>query len=203
MADNEQQPSPAELEATVASLRRELAAAAPRLEAFDQLERMANDRGVTPETIALQAAIEGLDAERTQLASEVEQLAADCDAHKRESQVLVEEKEEITILLDGAQRDHADLVNELGELLDELDAIRSDAVRLLGEKAQLEMEVAALRNEVAGLRSGGDDVVVSAPTPTLDQATFDTIDDPDEESAFDRFFHAEIGTDKARDWMLK
>ncbi len=188
-------------DATIEDLRRQLEEAAPRLEAFAQLEELAEARGETPEAIALQASIDVLVAEEAYRRTAIERLTENLEALEEEQRTHVEERDmlikqkdeirdEIVIVLD----EHTTIVDQMAEMIEELESIRADAVRLLGEKATLEMKVEALRNEVSAL--GGE----------VDRrAEFETVIGIDEEeaSAFDKFFEAEIVEDKARAWMLE
>ena len=186
---------------TVADLQRQLAEAAPRLEAFAQLEAIAESQGETPESVALQASLDVLmveesdrRAELQELEDSIEKLQAVNQRHVEERDMLIKQqdeiRDEIVIILD----EHTTIVDQMAEMIDELESIRADAVRLLGEKATLEMKVEALRNEVSAL--GGE---------ATRRAEFETVigSDEDEASAFDKFFEAEVVEDKARAWMLE
>ncbi len=188
-------------DADVADLRRELAEAKPRLEAFARLEEIADAQGTTPEAIAVQASIEVLQADEAEKRSELENLEAAMRAAAAERQEYVEDRDmlmkqqdeirdEIVIVLD----EHTSIVDQMAEMIDELESIRADAVRLLGEKATLEMKVEALRNEVGAL--GGDIARRTELGASIES-------DEDEATAFDRFFEAEVVEDKARAWMLE
>ncbi len=188
-------------DAAVADLRRELAEAKPRLEAFARLEEIADAQGTTPEAIAAQASIDVLQAEEAKKRSELEDLEAAMRAAAAERQESVEDhdmlikqrdeiRDEIVIVLD----EHTSIVDQMAEMIEELESIRGDAVRLLGEKATLEMKVEALRNEVGAL---GGDVARRTEFGTSIES------DEDEATAFDRFFEAEVVEDKARAWMLE
>lgn len=165
--------SPVDDESELAELRRALAEAQPRLDAFAALEALAEEQSTTPEAVAIQASIELLEAEQAEVREELERVQVERD------EVVAE---------------HGTVVDELAEMLEELESIRADAVRLLGEKAELELKVEALRNDVsasfASPRSSGPS--------TLDSAQAD-----DEATAFDRFFDADVEEDKARAWMLE
>lgn len=189
-------------DAELADLRRELAQAGPRLEAFARLEELAEAQGTTPEALAVQASIDVLQTEESGKRSELEDLTvairateAERQEHVEERDMLIKQKDEIrdeiVIVLD----EHTTIVDQMAEMIDELESIRADAVRLLGEKANLEMKVEALRNEVGAMGS-------SATRRSTDLGSSMETDD-DEATAFDRFFEAEVVEDKARAWMLE
>lgn len=189
-------------DAELDDLRRELADARPRLEAFAVLEELADAQGTTPEAIALQASIDVLKAEEADKRSELEELdaavrAADAERreHVEERDMLIKQQEEIrddiVIVLD----EHTGIVEQMAEMIEELESIRADAVRLLGEKAALERRVEELRDEVDA--AGGE------TRRRTDVASEAMETDEDEASAFDRFFEAEVVEDKARAWMLE
>lgn len=185
----------------VADLRRELAEAKPRLEAFARLEELADAQGTTPEAIAIQASIDVLAGEESKRRDDLRKMeaavvAADTERrkHVEERDMLIKQedeiRDEIVIVLD----EHTSIVDQMAEMIEELESIRADAIRLLGEKSSLEMKVAALRGEVDQLSNGGNrrtDDVTSMETGS------------DEATAFDRFFEAEVVEDKARAWMLE
>lgn len=189
-------------DAELANLRRELALAKPRLEAFTLLEELADAQGTTPAALAAQASIDVLQAEESEKRSDLEGMEAAVRAADAERQKHVEERDmlikqedeirdEIVIVLD----EHTTIVDQMAEMIEELESIRADAVRLLGEKANLEMKVEALRNEVGAMGS-------SAGRRSADLDSSMETDD-DEATAFDRFFEAEVVEDKARAWMLE
>jgi len=184
-----------------ADLQRQLDEAAPRLEAFAQLEAMAEAQGETPEAIALQASLDVLKIEEDDRRAELQDLEDSIaklqvvnQQHVEERDMLIKQQEEIrdeiVIVLD----EHTTIVDQMAEMIDELESIRADAIRLLGEKATLEMKVEALRNEVSAL--GGE-----ADRRTEFESAIGS--DEDEASAFDKFFEAEVVEDKARAWMLE
>lgn len=188
-------------DAAMSDLRRQLEEAAPRLEAFSQLEALAEAQNETPEAVAIQASIDVLRvqeadrrAELQELEDCIERLRSDNERHVEERDMLIKQqdelRDEIVIVLD----EHTSIVEQMAEMIEELESIRADAIRLLGEKASLELKVEALRNEVAAL--GGE-----AATRTELEA--ELVIDDDEASAFDRFFEAEVVEDKARAWMLE
>ena len=187
--------------ATISELQRRLAEAAPRLEAFAQLEALAEERNETPEAVALQASIDGLKIEEFERRAELraledaaERLSGDNQRHVEEREMLIKQHDEIRDEIVIALDEHTTIVDQMAEMIDELESIRADAVRLLGEKANLEMKVEALRNEVAAL---GGEVGRRAEMES------DLVVDDDEASAFDKFFEAEVVEDKARAWMLE
>lgn len=185
----------------VAGLRRELAEAKPRLEAFARLEELADAQGSTPEAIAIQASIGVLEGEESNRRDDLRKMeaavvAADTERrkHVEERDMLIKQedeiRDEIVIVLD----EHTSIVDQMAEMIEELESIRADAIRLLGEKSSLEMKVAALRGQVDELSTGGN-------RRTGDDVSMET--DSDEATAFDRFFEAEVVEDKARAWMLE
>ena len=189
-------------DAELSDLRRELADAQPRLEAFALLEELADAQGTTPEAIAIQASIDVLKAEESDKRSELEELEAAVRAADAERQEHVEERDmlmkqeeelrdEIVIVLD----EHTGIVDQMAEMIEELESIRADAVRLLGEKATLEQRVEELRAEVG---AAGHE---SRRRTDVETSAMET--DEDEATAFDRFFEAEVVEDKARAWMLE
>ena len=185
----------------VADLRRQLEAAAPRLEAFAQLEAIAEAQATTPEAVAAQASIDVLKVEEADRRAELRELEESIarlqqanQRHVEERDMLIKQKEEIrdeiVIVLD----EHTMIVDQMAEMIDELESIRADAVRLLGEKAKLEARVQELRDEVG--------IIESSPSRrSTDLAA--AIEDEEEATAFDRFFEAEVVEDKARAWMLE
>jgi chromosome segregation ATPase len=181
-------------DATIAELRQQLADAAPRLEAFARLESLADAQGETPEALAIQATLDLLAAEESELRTKLEHVRAAKQQHVEERDMLIKQRDEIrdeiVIVLD----EHTAIVEQMAEMIEELESIRADAVRLLGEKATLEMKVEALRNEVSAL--GGEVARRSGLETVLP-------DDDDEATAFDKFFEAEVVQDKARAWMLE
>jgi DNA repair exonuclease SbcCD ATPase subunit len=185
----------------VEELRRQLDEAAPRLEAFAQLEALAEAQNTTPEAMATQASIDVLKVEEAERRAElqeledcIDRLRSDTQQHVEERDMLIKQqdelRDEIVIVLD----EHTSIVDQMAEMIDELESIRADAVRLLGEKASLELKVEALRNEVAAL--GGD-------VARRSELESELLVDDDEASAFDKFFEAEVVEDKARAWMLE
>lgn len=216
----------AKLEATIAELRAQLEAAAPRLDAFSRLEDLARERRSTPEAVAVQVTIDVLEEDRRDLAEEVRVLTEDraaladeiSDLSAQQAQargdlnMLTEQRDTISVVVEDAETRHAELLAETTMLLEELESIRADGVRLLGEKAALEREVQALRDEAAALRDGealpgaarraDDDPVWSSPTVASAEA-FEVDLHSEEATAFDKFFEVDVGKDKARAWMLK
>lgn len=194
----------------IARLQASLAAVQPRLEAFSKLEALARERRSTPEGVAVQVTIDVLEEERDELLEELLQLQATKKRQEEDIDMITEQRQIAQDESEIVVRDHAALVEETAELLDELDSIRADAVRLMGEKAALEEQLRALRSEVGALsgeETDGEPSVaaasdVSPPTPAV-SGVFDSSDEGDEAVAFDRFFDADVGTDKARAWMLK
>ena len=184
-----------------ADLQRQLDEAAPRLEAFAQLEAMAEAQGETPEAIALQASLDVLKIEEDDRRAELQDLEDSIaklqvvnQQHVEERDMLIKQQEEIrdeiVIVLD----EHTTIVDQMAEMIDELESIRADAIRLLGDSGTLEKKVEALRNEVSAL--GGE-----ADRRTEFESAIGS--DEDEASAFDKFFEAEVVEDKARAWMLE
>lgn len=168
--------------AELEELRRELADARPCLEAFAQLERLAEEQGTTPEAIAMQASMDVLTNQHQEKCSELEIIQEAIDSAEADRQLVLDE--------------HTAIVDQMAEMIEELESIRADAVRLLGEKATLEKKVKALRTEtdavavaVHGERRADDRVLIEV--------------DDDEAVAFDRFFEADVVEDKARAWMLE
>ena len=181
-------------DAMIAELRRELAEAAPRLDAFARLESLAQAQGETPEAVAIQASLDLLAAEEAEQRADLDEIKSAHQRHVEERDMLIKQqdelRDEIVIVLD----EHTTIVDQMAEMIDELESIRADAVRLLGEKATLEMKVEALRNEANEL--GGE---------VARRSDFERVlgADEDEASAFDRFFEAEVVQDKAPAWMLE
>lgn len=185
----------------VVALRKELAEAQPRLDAFARLEELADAQGTTPDAIAIQASIDVLEAEEAKRRDDLRQMeaaivAADTERrqHVEERDMLIKQqdelRDEIVIVLD----EHTSIVDQMAEMIEELESIRADAIRLMGEKASLEKKVEALRNQVG---DAGHD----ARRRTDVETSLET--DEDEATAFDRFFEAEVVEDKARAWMLE
>lgn len=185
----------------VADLRRELAEAKPRLEAFARLEELADSQGTTPDAIAIQASIGVLEADEAKRRDDLRQMEAAIVAADTERRQHVEERDmlmkqqdeirdEIVIVLD----EHTSIVDQMAEMIEELESIRADAIRLLGEKASLEKTVEELRGQVGTV---GHDARRRTDTDTSMETN------EDEATAFDRFFEAEVVEDKARAWMLE
>ena len=208
---------------TLQSLRAQLAeyeqifrTAAPRLAAFKRLEEVARDQKTTPAAIAAQAAIVMLTDESRSKEVELRHLEAECRNLKGDIAMLLDNKKQITQDVDGLRIEYGDVQAEVVEILNELELLRNDAVRMMAERRQLEQEVHALRTEVGALRRRSDDVTVSHDDPIADpagdgqeltrlprrtSAGFE-LEDEDENQRFDRFFHADVEHDKARDWIL-
>lgn len=169
-------------DAELEHLRRELAEAKPRLDAFAQLEQLAEAQGTTPDAIAIQASIEVLNEEADVKRSEVERLQSEIDTAEADRQLVMDE--------------HTAIVDQMAEMIHELESIRADAVRLLGEKATLEAKVEKLRAETDATA-----VAVHGERRSDSRAPIEA--DEDEAVAFDRFFEADVVEDKARAWMLE
>lgn len=200
---------------TVQSLRAQLAeyeqifrTAAPRLAAFKRLEEVAREQKTTPAAIAAQAAIVMLTNESRSKEVELRQLEAECRNLKGDIAMLLDNRKQITQDVDGLRIEYGDVQSEVVEILNELELLRNDAVRMMAERRELEREVHALRGELGALRRRADDVTVSneelavvTPLPKRTASGFD-LEDDDENLRFDRFFHADVEHDKARDWIL-
>ncbi len=200
---------------TVQSLRAQLAeyeqifrTAAPRLAAFKRLEEVAREQKTTPAAIAAQASIVMLTNESRSKEVELRQLEAECRNLKGDIAMLLDNRKQITQDVDGLRIEYGDVQSEVVEILNELELLRNDAVRMMAERRELEREVHALRGELGALRRRADDVTVSneelavlTPLPKRTASGFD-LEDDDENRRFDRFFHADVEHDKARDWIL-
>lgn len=206
---------------TMQSLRAQLAEyeqifriAAPRLAAFKRLEEVAREQKTTPAAIAAQAAIVMLTNESRSKEVELRQFEAECRNLKGDIAMLLDNKTQITHDLDGLRIEYGDVQAEVVEILNELELLRNDAVRMMAERRELERVVQELRSQVGALRRRADDVTisdeavssneeaeVSAPLPKRTASGFE-LEDDDENRRFDRFFHADVEHDKARDWIL-
>lgn len=184
-------------ESMVARLRQRLELAAPRLEAFERLEHLARERRSTPEAVAVQVTIDVLEEERGDLEAEIEEFRVQKAALQAENETILAERESALDDVAEARAEYERLADQVSELIDEIESIRSDAVRLMGEKAALDVRVGEFHREIADL-SEQRDAVAPKTSNAIEQS-----DDPDEEHAFDKFFQAEHGKDKARAWMLK
>jgi chromosome segregation ATPase len=188
--------------------------AAPRLAAFKRLEEIAREKRSTPEVVATEAALQVLRQEHEGLESDVHIIALERDKLRGELAMLLDNKNDAIQVLDDLRIEHHDIHQEVAEILGEFNLLRNDAVRLMTERRELELHVAALRYEIEEIERRKAEALAELPAPTVvDRAVvpkktpdFVLDDDNDEEQEerrlFDRFFHAKVEHDKARDWML-
>ncbi len=190
--------------ARIAELERQLADAVPILDAFARLENLARERRTTPEAVAVQVTIDVLEEEAQELKDATDLLEQEKRRHQGDVELLTKKRDAISVEIDGLEVRHGSLATDVGELIGDIDAIRADAGRLMAEKGELELKLEALRNEVEALERDRDamlsgEAAISARVPS--NTAISTEGDDDE--AFDKFFMAETGKDKARAWLTK
>lgn len=185
--------------------------AAPRLAAFKRLEEIARERKTTPEAVASEAALDVLKREQEGLIAEATEIARQRDTLRGELAMLLENKQDAIQVIDDLKIEHDDINQEVAEILGELNLLRNDAVRLMTERRELELEVEALRAELAEVEDLKAAAVAAMPPPEVEpeRASSKTPDfdideagDQEEGRLFDKFFHAGVEHDKARDWIL-
>ncbi len=177
--------------------------ASPRLAAFKRLEEIAREQKTTPEAVAAQAAMDVLLTAEEAATERVNALTSTRDALRSEVSVLLLEKKEKDEAMTIIEAEHGVLASEVSELMAEIESIRVDAIRLMQERETLKLEVEALRNERDIALIEGDEITVTPGSVTpSDDSSFGSGQDEESDDAFNRFFDAETGKDKARDWML-
>lgn len=200
-----------ELRAQIAEYERIFKSAAPRLAAFRRLEEIAREKKTTPEAVAAEAAVDLLNRESESLAAQVVRFQEERDELEREVAMLLGKKEAEIEIIDDLKIENHDIHMEVGEILDELTLLREDAVRLMSERSDLELHIRALRLELAHLekrRADGASEVDRSERPNgvpgKFKGEFDlgSEEESDESDRFDKFFHAKVEHDKARDWIL-
>ncbi len=187
----------------LAEYERAFEAAAPRLAAFKRLEELAREQKTSPEAVAAQAAIDVLVKQESDAQIRVGELTTARDALSSEVSLLLIEKKEKEEAMTIIETEHGALASEVSELMAEIESIRLDAIRLMKERENLKLEIEALRNERDIAVADGDTITVTpgSVAPGSD-VSFSADDDEGGDDAFNRFFEAETGDDKARDWML-
>ncbi|MFT7601202.1 MAG: chromosome segregation ATPase [Acidimicrobiales bacterium] len=207
-----------ELRAQLVEYERIFSAAAPRLAAFKRLEEIARERKTAPEAVAAEAAMEVLRREHRELDQLSTQYRQKSEELERDVATLTETKKNAIQVLDDLRIEHNDIHQEVGEILGELNLLRDDAVRLMSERRELELHVRALKLELAHLEkrrvempddagavAGAGTRRQSDPVPGKhDGIEFSLAQDAEAEESelFDKFFHAKVEHDKARDWIL-
>lgn len=176
--------------------------AAPRLAAFKKLEEIAREQKTSPEAVASQAALDVLVREEAAAKAQVDDLHEERDALSNEVSLLLIEKSEKEEAMTIIQGEHDALASEVAELMAEIESIRLDAIRLMKERTQLQAEVEALRNETEATAASVAAENPVSPGSVAHGSDLTFSDDADGDDAFNRFFDAETGKDKARDWML-
>ena len=201
----------AELRAQIAEYERVFKSAAPRLAAFRRLEEIAREQRVTPEAIAAEAAIDLLERERKALTEQVGKLEQARDELEKDVVIMLNKKKAEVEIIDDLKIENHDIHMEVGAILDELASLREDTVRLMSERSDLELHVRALRLELAHLEkgraqlrghSGPVDEAAAVPGKFSGQFELASSEEADESERFDKFFHAKVEHDKARDWIL-
>ncbi len=182
---------------TIEKYERILRSAAPRLAALKRLEEIAHEQNSSPEAVAADASRVMLAHQCDALEAEITKRGLDRTALDKELSMLKQSKHEVARKLADLRQEHKSLHLQITEAQDELILLRRDTDRLQAEREALESCVADLRGEQQHL--GREEVTVHQRR--RDDPGF-TIDDGDADQRFDAFFHADVGRDKAREWML-
>ncbi len=97
-----------------------------------------------------------------------------------------------------------ELAADVAQVLRELEYVRAQARAMMAERDRLRGEIQQLEAVRARLQAGLQQPrTYHGPERRSEpQGTFDLEATPAEGDAFDRFFNAETGRDKAREWML-
>ncbi len=100
---------------------------------------------------------------------------------------------------------HPEFAAELATLLRELEQVRAQARALIVERDRLRMEITQLEQVRARIQHELRDAnAYRGPERRAQpQQTFDLESTSAEGEAFDKFFNAETGRDKAREWILR
>ena len=163
---------------------------------------------------ALKSEVEGLSQTRDQLKSERDALHIERDALVAERDGLLAEQETVVSHrreIELEQNMLAQRQNELrsigADLENSLHIVRSEIETLMGQRQSLQTEVEGLSNELHERRreyvAQPESAAAESPQPaTKDEYDFDgEVEESD--SAFERFFDADVDHDKSRDWILK
>ena len=97
-----------------------------------------------------------------------------------------------------------ELAAEVAQVLRELEYVRAQARAMMAERDRLRGEIQQLEAVRARLQAGLQEARTYAGPErrAQPQESFDLKATPAEGDAFDRFFNAETGRDKAREWIL-
>jgi chromosome segregation ATPase len=213
MPDHSANTEQLELRQKLAEYEQILRLAEPRLAAFKRLEELARETRSTPEAVAAEAALQVLREEQEVLKAEVQTIGFERENLRGELAMLLDNKNDTIQVLDDLQIEHHDIHQEVAEILDELNLLRDDAVRLMTQRSELQLQVSALRNELDDIERRKIETIANLPAPSMPPAPMvgtrtpafglEYEDEEEESRLFDKFFHAKVEHDKARDWMLR
>ena len=213
MPDHSANTEQLELRQKLAEYEQILRLAEPRLAAFKRLEELARERRSTPDAVAAEAALQVLREEQDVLKVEVQTIGLERENLRGELAMLLDNKNDTVQVLDDLRIEHHDIHQEVAEILDELNLLRDDAVRLMTQRSELQLQVSALRNELDEIERRKIETIASLPAPSMPPAPMvgtrtpafglEHEDEEEESRLFDKFFHAKVEHDKARDWMLR
>lgn len=220
-----QDPELGALRSRVAQYDELWAQALPRLQAFDQLQSAAAERGASIQNLINVCDIRSSQPESS--AGSVETPPNGRSVTEYQMNQLLAERDAMRKDLDALVIERQSAVAELTAILNDLDTIRRDVRQLMNERARLAREVNALRNQrghfgpVATERDVEPTRPLRVPTPnrapspspsldvnlaptTLLPASGFVLDTTDEEeAAFEAFFGAvDDRSAKERAWML-
>ena len=111
---------------------------------------------------------------------------------------------EPTITDESVVATNPELAAEVAQVLRELEYVRAQARAMMAERDRLRGEIHQLEAVRARLQAGLQQARTYAGPErrSQPQESFDLKASPAEGDAFDRFFNAETGRDKAREWIL-